>query len=321
MRTLVRGQNDAGQRLDKFLQKRFKTMPKAMVYMYIRKKCIKINGKKCDIGDKLREGDVLTFFIRDEFFDAPQEKSYEFLKAPAKLDIVYEDENLLLLNKKPGVIVHQDKRYHFDSLVARVQHYLYDKGEYDPEEDRAFAPALVNRIDRNTGGIVIAAKNAGSLRILNQKMKTRELEKFYLCLLCGTPKQKEATLTAYMVKDESRNRVKVFGKPVEGSKEMVTHYRVLGKAGAYTLAEVELLTGRTHQIRAHMAYLGTPLAGDTKYGGKKSAALPYQALYSYKLRFSFQSDAGILAYLNVREFEVDKSKIPWLSAAVSYNDQ
>ena len=321
MRTLVIGQNDAGQRLDKFLQKRFKTMPKAMLYMYIRKKCIKINGKKCDIGDKLREGDVLTFFIRDEFFDAPQEKSYEFLKAPAKLDIVYEDENLLLLNKKPGVIVHQDKHYHFDSLVARVQHYLYDKGEYDPEEDRAFAPALVNRIDRNTGGIVIAAKNAGSLRILNQKMKTRELEKFYLCLLCGTPKQKEATLTAYMVKDESRNRVKVFGKPVEGSKEMVTHYRVLGKAGAYTLAEVELLTGRTHQIRAHMAYLGTPLAGDTKYGGKKTAALPYQALYSYKLRFSFQSDAGILAYLNGREFEVDKSKIPWLSAAVSYNDQ
>ena len=321
MRTLVIGQNDAGQRLDKFLQKRFKTMPKAMVYMYIRKKCIKINGKKCDIGDKLREGDVLTFFIRDEFFDAPQEKSYEFLKAPAKLDIIYEDENLLLLNKKPGVIVHQDKRYHFDSLVARVQHYLYDKGEYDPEEDRAFAPALVNRIDRNTGGIVIAAKNAGSLRILNQKMKTRELEKFYLCLLCGTPKQKEATLTAYMVKDESRNKVKVSGKPVEGSKEMVTHYRVLGKAGAYTLAEVELLTGRTHQIRAHMAYLGTPLAGDTKYGGKKTAALPYQALYSYKLRFSFQSDAGILAYLNGREFEVDKSKIPWLSAAVSYNDQ
>ena len=300
MRTLVIGQNDAGQRLDKFLQKRFKTMPKAMVYMYIRKKCIKINGKKCDIGDKLREGDVLTFFIRDEFFDAPQEKSYEFLKAPAKLDIIYEDENLLLLNKKPGVIVHQDKHYHFDSLVARVQHYLYDKGEYDPEEDRAFAPALVNRIDRNTGGIVIAAKNAGSLRILNQKMKTRELEKFYLCLLCGTPKQKEATLTAYMVKDESRNKVKVFGKPVEGSKEMVTHYRVLGKAGAYTLAEVELLTGRTHQIRAHMAYLGTPLAGDTKYGGKKTAALPYQALYSYKLRFSFQSDAGMLAYLNGR---------------------
>ena len=186
------GKNDAGQRLDKFLQKRFKTMPKSMLYMYIRKKCIKINGKKCDIADKLREGDELTFFIKDEFFDAPQEKHYDFLKAPSKLDIVYEDGNLLLLNKKPGVIVHQDKSYHFDSLVARVQHYLYEKGEYDPEADKAFAPALVNRIDRNTGGIVIAAKNAESLRILNQKMKTREMEKFYLCLLCGRPKINEA---------------------------------------------------------------------------------------------------------------------------------
>ena len=291
------GKNDAGQRLDKFLQKRFKTMPKSMLYMYIRKKCIKINGKKCDIADKLREGDELTFFIKDEFFDAPQEKHYDFLKAPSK----------------PGVIVHQDKSYHFDSLVARVQHYLYEKGEYDPEADKAFAPALVNRIDRNTGGIVIAAKNAESLRILNQKMKTREMEKFYLCLLCGRPKKNEATLTAYMTKNESQNKVRVFAKPVDGSKEMITRYRVLGSVGKYTLAEVELLTGRTHQIRAHLAYMGTPLAGDTKYGGQKAAGdLPYQALYSYKLRFAFSTDAGALQCLDGREFEVDKSKIWFL---------
>ena len=142
MKTITINKNDAGQRLDKFLQKRFKTMPKSMMYMYIRKKCIKRNGKKCDIAEQLKEGDVLTFYIKDEFFDAPSEKNYEFLKAPKKLDIVYEDENILLLDKKPGVIVHQDKQYHFDSLVARVQHYLYDKGEYDPEQERAFFPAL-----------------------------------------------------------------------------------------------------------------------------------------------------------------------------------
>jgi len=313
MRTLTIGKNDAEQRLDKFLQKRFKTMPKPMLYMYIRKKCIKLNGKRCDIADRLHEGDVLTFFIKDEFFDAPQEKHYEFLKAPSKLDIVYEDENLLLLNKKPGVIVHPDKSYHFDSLVARVQHYLYEKGEYDPESDKAFAPALVNRIDRNTGGIVIAAKNAESLRILNQKMKTRELKKFYLCLLCGKPREKEATLTAYMIKNESRNKVRVFAKPVEGSKEMITRCRVLGSVGRYTLAEVELLTGRTHQIRAHLAFMGTPLAGDTKYGGQNAAgALPYQALYSYKLRFAFSTDAGALQYLDGREFSVNTSKIWFL---------
>ena len=318
MRTLTIGKNDAGQRLDKFLQKRFKTMPKAMMYMYIRKKCIKRNGKKCDIADMLREGDVLTFFIKDEFFEAAQEVHYEFLKAPKKLDIVYEDENILLLDKKPGVIVHQDKRYHFDSLVARVQHYLYDKGEYDPAEEKAFSPALVNRIDRNTGGIVIAAKNAESLRVLNQKMKSRELEKLYLCLLCGRPKENEAVLTGYMVKNESQNKVKVFSRPVEGGKEMKTKYRVLGQRGRFTLAEVELLTGRTHQIRAHMASIGTPLAGDTKYGGKKAAAeLPYQALYSYKLRFCFTEDAGILEYLNGKTFSVDTEKIWFLNRAES----
>lgn len=313
MRTLELKKNDAGQRLDKFLQKRFPTMPKSMMYMYIRKKCIKRNGKKCDGSEQLKEGDVLTFFIRDEFFEAQREKNYEFLKAPAKLDIVYEDENLLLLDKKPGVIVHQDKQYHFDSLVARVQHYLYDKGEYDPEEDKAFSPALINRIDRNTGGIVIAAKNAESLRILNQKMKTRELEKYYLCLLCGKPRPAEATLTGYMVKNESKNKVAVFDHPVDGGKEMITKYRVLSFDGAYSLAEVELLTGRTHQIRAHMASIGHPLAGDTKYGAKKAIdGFRYQALYSYKLRFDFKSDAGILNYLNGQEFEVDRNRIWFL---------
>ena len=313
MRTLEIKKNDAGQRLDKFLQKRFPTMPKAMMYMYIRKKCVKRNGKKCDIADKLLEGDVLTFFIRDEFFDAQPKKQYEFLKAPARLDIVYEDENILLIDKKPGVIVHQDSSYHFDSLVARVQHYLYDKGEYDPESERAFAPALVNRIDRNTGGIVIAAKNAESLRILNQKMKTRELEKRYLCLLCGKPHPAEATLCGYMVKNERQNKVKVYSHPVAGGKEMKTHYRVLGAVGKYTLAEVELLTGRTHQIRAHMASIGTPLAGDSKYAGKKAPeGFPYQALYSYYLKFRFTTDAGILNYLNGKEFSIDRNQIWFL---------
>ena len=196
MRTLEIKKNDANQRLDKFLQKRFKTLPKSLMYKYIRKKCIKVNGKKCDIQTMLKEGDVLTFYIKDEFFEASEQKSYEFMKAPKTFDIVYEDKNLILIDKKPGIIVHPDKNYHFDSLVARVQHYLYDKGEYNPDEEKAFAPALVNRIDRNTGGIVIAAKNADSLRILNAKMKTRELEKYYLCLLYGKPKRDSDTLHA-----------------------------------------------------------------------------------------------------------------------------
>lgn len=124
MRTIDIKKNDANQRLDKFLSKRFKTMPKSLMYKYIRTKYIKLNGKKCDIKDMLKEGDVLTLYIKDEFFEESEQENYEFLKAPDKLDIVYEDENIILIDKKPGIIVHQDKSYHFDSLVARVQHYL-----------------------------------------------------------------------------------------------------------------------------------------------------------------------------------------------------
>lgn len=308
MRQLTIQPNDANQRLDKFMQKRFKTMPKSLLYKYIRKKCIKVNGKKCDIDTQLKDGDVLTFYIKDEFFEAAQEKHYDFLKAPKKLNIVYEDENLMLLDKPPGILVHPDQSYHFDSLISRVLHYLYDKGEYDPERDQAFTPATVNRIDRNTGGIVIAAKNAESLRILNAKMKTRELEKYYLCLVYGKPRKTEDTLHGYLTKNESKNTVRVFSKHVEGGKEIKTKYRVLKSNGKYSLVEVELLTGRTHQIRAHMASIGHPLVGDSKYSKNKKApeGFRYQALYSYKLKFDFTEDAGILNYLNGREFRVKK---------------
>ncbi len=306
MRQITINENDAGQRLDKFLSKRFRTMPKSLMYKYIRTKYIKLNGKKCDKSDFVRAGDVLTLYIKDEFFEESEQKNYEFLKAPDKLDIVYEDENLILLDKKPGLIVHQDKSYHFDSLVMRVQHYLYNKGEYDPEQEKSFSPALVNRIDRNTGGIVIAAKNAESLRILNEKLRTREIEKYYLCLVCGTPKRKTAVLKDWLKKNNSTNTVTVSRKPSDGAKEIITEYRVLESRGDVSLCEVLLHTGRTHQIRAHMAFIGHPLVGDSKYGKNKKNFISgkYQALYSYKLKFAFKDDSGRLGYLNGREFEV-----------------
>ena len=298
------GKNDGGQRVDKFLTKAYPNLPQSMLYKCIRKKDIKVNGQRCQISTRLQEGDVLSLFLKEEFLQK-EERPEDFLKAPKKLSILYEDENIMLLDKKPGLIVHPDENYHFDSLIARIQHYLYDKGEFDPKGEKAFAPALVNRIDRNTGGIVMAAKNAEALRMLNQKVKDREMHKFYLCVVCGHLNKKEDLLTGYLEKNEAQNRVYVLKKPKEGAKTIRTRYRVLEEKRDFSLVEVELLTGRTHQIRAHFASIGHPLAGDGKYGKNavnKESGFPYQALYSYKLRFDFQTDGGLLSYLDGKEF-------------------
>ena len=299
MRELRINKNDAGQRLDKYLSKRFRTMPKSLMYKYLRTKYIKLNGKKVQPDVFLSEGDVLTFYIRDEVFE--EQEHYDFRKAGKELDKLYEDENILLLNKKVGVLCHQDSRYDADALNLRVMRYLYDKGEYDPKEERAFSPALCNRIDRNTGGIVIAAKNAEALRVMNQKIRDREIEKIYLCVVKGTPKPKTALMKAYLFKDESTNKVRVSDTPRDGYKEIITEYSVLDSANGLSLCEIHLHTGRTHQIRAHMAHIGHPLLGDEKYGDRKLNAryrMRQQALYAYKLSFDFTTPAGCLEKLN-----------------------
>ncbi len=306
MKEFIITKNDATLRLDKFIVKSCPTLPTSLMFKYIRTKRIKVNGKRAEISTRLNEGDIVSAYINDEFFIKPK-PTYDFLSAPKKFDIVYEDENIILVDKKQGVLVHPDKNEYTNTLIARIQHYLYDKGEYNPDDENGFRPALANRIDRNTGGIVIAAKNAEALRILCDKIKARELQKKYLAVVHGTPKQKIATLEGYLQKNEERNMVFLSSNRNNDGKTIKTKYKVLSSKNNLSLIEVELITGRTHQIRAHMASIGHPLLGEGKYSKSNDKKLGFdkQALYSYSLEFDFKTDAGILNYLNGKKFTVD----------------
>ncbi len=308
MKELTIGTNDAGQRLDRFLAKAVPLLPASLAQKYIRLKRIKRNGARAQRDTRLEAGDLLQLYINDEFFDTPREDNAYLTVAAPKLNIVYEDENILLVDKRPGLAVHpHDGAEYGRTLIDQIQAYLYQKHEWRPREENAFTPALCNRIDRNTGGIVIAAKTAEALRVMNQKIKDRELDKRYLAIVEGTPKPKEGSLKGYLFKDAVKNRVFVTDGPKPGAKTCQTNYKVLDSRNGLSLVECELITGRTHQIRAQFAHAGHPLLGDGKYGKlDKRFDRTYQALYSYKLTFLFTTDAGSLSNLNGRSFQVEK---------------
>lgn len=299
MKSITINSNDAGQRLDKFLLKHYSSLPKSMMFKQIRKKNIKINRKRCTPEQVLVDGDVIELYLPDDMLQE-KKKHYDFLSAPKELSIIYEDENIILMDKKQGELCHPDGKEYVNTLVASMKRYLYKKKEWNPEKENSFTPSLANRIDRNTGGIVIGAKNYQALKILNQKIKDREIDKLYLTVTEGVFDKKEDVLTGYLTKDAKKNMVTVSKNQVPDSKYIETKYTVLDSYDNKSLVEVELLTGRTHQIRAHLASIGHPLLNDGKYGSTHGRFK--QELYSYKLKFKFTTDSGILEYLNGREF-------------------
>ena len=296
---------EENQRLDKFLLKYFNNAPKSFVYKMLRKKRIKFNGKKAEGNEIIKNGDKLQMYIAPETMDSLMSEK-EIVKAERHFGIVYEDDNILVVSKPAGLLSHPESTADKNTLIDQILYYLYEKGEYDMSKESSFTPAICNRLDRNTGGIVIAGKNLAAVQAVNKAIAQRKIKKYYITMVRGEFTQAKE-LFGYHVKDELTNTVKVLKKEAPGAKKIFTKVKPIAVKDNFSLLEIDLITGKSHQIRAHLKSMGYPVIGDRKYGEmrvntrfKDKYGLNNQFLFAYKI--AWHENEGVMAYLNGKEF-------------------
>lgn len=305
MKEVIIDKNDSGQRLDRFLKKYLKDASQGFIYKMLRKKNIKVNNKRGNPDTIIMEGDIIQLYLSDETIEKFKGKS-NIEKSRFALSIIYEDENILLINKPIGILSHSANREYGNNIVDGMIHYLYEKGEYNPRIENTFKPSICNRLDRNTSGIIIGAKNYETLKIVNESIKNGDVHKYYKTIVKGIVKR-EGIFEGYLTKDEELNKVRVIDEEEDDSKKIITKVKVLKTSDKYSLLEIELITGRTHQIRAHLSNIGHPVIGDIKYGDKavnryfrEKYGLESQFLHAYRVKFNNLKSP--LDYLNGKEF-------------------
>lgn len=289
-----------GRRLTRFLQKAMPSASAGQIRRFLRLGRVKVDGRRGNEETVLRENALVEMYVEDEFFAQAEKADPFYSKIRPRLTILYEDEHVMLLDKRAGLICHPDEGEKVHTLLTYAQAYLYQKGEWNPRTD--FAPALCNRIDRFTAGIVILAKTQEALRAMDEKIRTHEVQKYYLCIVHGRMKYRDGTLRHWLEKRPEQKKVTVLRKSEPDSKEAITYYQVIDEGNALTLCECLLGTGRTHQIRAQFAAIGHPLLGDNQYGQAKQneryGRMNGQALCAYRLIFDFEDAPACLSGLD-----------------------